>query len=90
MKKKKINGEMWMLRIKSLVPRGLGREVTMGKSCGAVWWQIEHGSLQIMQQYWWKEKFVGPKILIVSKDIQGCKNVKLHTLGVLWGNISCP
>jgi len=47
--------------MKSVVPRGFGYEVTMGKSCGGVWWQIEHGLLQNMQQYWWKENFVGAK-----------------------------
>ncbi len=52
---------MWMLRIKSFVPKGFGCEVTMGKSCGGLWWQIEHGPLQSMQQYWWKENFVGAK-----------------------------
>ncbi len=41
----KKNGEMWMLRIKSLDPRGFDCEVTMGKSCGGVLWQIEHGPL---------------------------------------------
>jgi len=47
---------------KSHVWRGLGCEVTMGKKCGGVWWQVEHDLLQSMQWDWWKGKIVGAKV----------------------------
>jgi hypothetical protein len=67
----------------------MGR-LTMGRKCDGVWWQVEHGPLQKYTMRLMERKNYWCQSLMVCKNMQACENVKLHALGVLWGNTTCP
>jgi hypothetical protein len=72
---------------KLCVLRDLGYKITMGRTmigCDGTWSIAKYVVKLTKRKSCWCQSS------IVYRSMQGGKNVKLHALGMMWGNTSCP